>query len=153
MDNPETSSTNITVDYLESTKIKFFMSPIDGRGVVATQDISEREIIERCPMVPLMNRSRYQLEPTVWRYCYPKPLCDCSDCKNHGFLFFMVAGHGMIYNHQDDNNADIVFNFPKLYADVIAKKEIKKGEEVFVNYGEDYFKNIEKKSLKDVIPN
>lgn len=151
MENKESSANDISVDYLESLKIKFYMSPIDGRGVVATQDISQHEVIERCPLIPLMNRSRYQLEPSIWKYCYPKPLCDCAECKNHGFLFFMVAGHGMIYNHQDDNNADMHFNFTKLYVDIVAKRDIKKGEEVFVNYGEDYFKNIQKKSVKDVV--
>ncbi len=147
----DTVSNDISADYFQSTKIKCFMSPIDGRGVVATQDISQYEVIERCPLIPLMNRSRYQLEPAVWKYCYPKPLCDCSECKNHGFLFFMVAGYGMIYNHQDENNVDMAFNFPKLYVDIIAKKPIKAGEEIFVNYGEEYFKNMPKKSLSDVL--
>jgi SET domain-containing protein len=63
----------------------------------------------------------------------------------------MVAGNGMMYNHQDDNNAETSFNFTQLYADIIALKPIKSGEEIFVNYGEEYFKNIPKKSLKDVI--
>lgn len=139
------------VQFLDNLKIKFFMSPIDGRGVVATQDIDQNELIERCPIIPLSNRSRYQLEPMIWRYCYPKPLCECNDCKNHGFLFFMVAGHGMMYNHQDNHNADISFNFTQLYADIIAKRPIKKDEEVFVNYGPDYFNKIPKKSVEDVV--
>lgn len=141
------------VQFFINAKIKLFMSPIEGRGVVAVSDIEQNEIIERCPLIPLANRSRYQLEPMIWKYCYPKPLCPCNDCKNHGFTFFMVAGNGMMYNHQDENNAETSFNFSQLYADIVAIKPIKAGEEIFVNYGEEYFKNIPKKSLKDVLPN
>lgn len=155
---PQTQQINLQekeipqVSFGEVKKIKFYMSPIHGRGVVATQDIEQNEIIERCPLIPLMHRSRYQTEPNIWRYCYPKPLCDCTECNNHGFLFFMVTGHGMIYNHQDNNNARMQFNFKELYVDVIAVRPIKSGEEVFVTYGEEYFKNIPKKSIEDVIP-
>lgn len=142
---------NIQTEFLQNLKIKFFMSPVDGRGVVATDNISKGEIVERCPLIPLMNRSRYQNEPSVWKYCFPKPLCECSECKNHGFMFFMIAGHGMIYNHQDKNNADMSFYFNNLYVDIIANKDIKSGEEIFVNYGEEYFKNMPKKSIEDVL--
>lgn len=125
-------------------KICYGHSKVGGRGVFATSDIKEGELIERCPMVPLENRSRYQHDPSIWRYCYTKPLCDCSECNNHGFVFYMVLGHGMIYNHQDDHNADWKFDYKNLYADVIANRNILKGNEVFVSYGSGYFKNREK---------
>jgi hypothetical protein len=56
----------------------------------------------------------------------------------------LVLGHGMIYNHQDDHNADWSFNHQLLYADVIANRPIKKGSEIFVSYGPNYFNNREK---------
>lgn len=153
MENEDNNQTQpITpVQFFVNSKIKLFMSPIDGRGVVAVSDIQQNEVIERCPLIPLSNRSRYQLEPMIWKYCYPKPICPCNECKNHGFLFYMVAGNGMMYNHQDEHNAEISFNFNELYADLIAKTPIKSGEEIFVNYGPEYFKNLPKKSIKDVL--
>lgn len=133
-------------------KVYLDASPISGRGVFAIRDIAQDEIIEVCPMVPLINRSKYQLEPMIWRYCYTKPYCDCADCKKHGLLFFMVLGYGMIYNHQDDNNARMKLNYKELTAEVIALKPIKQGDEIFVNYGPDYFKNIPKVDQQTINP-
>jgi len=132
------------IEYLKNNKAYIAQSKVSGRGVFALNDIAVGEVIEICPMVPLINRSRYQLEPNIWKYCYTKPLCDCADCKNHGFLFYMVAGYGMMYNHQDNNTATFRFDYNELVGTVIAIKEIKAGEEIFVNYGPDYFKNITK---------
>ena len=138
--------TSVTKDYdfIHNYKIKFGHSSVGGRGVFATSDIEEGELIERCPLVPLDHRSKYQSDSSIWRYCYTKPVCDCSECKNHGFIFYMVLGHGMIYNHQDDNNADMKFHHKDLYVDIIANRPIHNGQEIFVTYGNKYFKNREK---------
>jgi len=148
----ENSTLQINTDFVfvDKLKIKFGLSKIDGRGVFATEKIYKDELIERCPLIQLQNRSRYHTDYTIWKYCFPKPLCDCDECKNHGFMFYMMSGHGMIYNHQDDNNATVKFNYKDGYADFIAIKDIDINEEVFVNYGNDYFKNLEKRLVKDV---
>jgi len=54
-----------------------------------------------------------------------------------------VMGYGQIYNHQNDNNAHITFFLKEQYADVNALKDISEGEEVFVSYGPNYFKDRE----------
>jgi SET domain-containing protein len=56
----------------------------------------------------------------------------------------MVLGYGMLYNHQDKPNTKWVFNFKNLLGDVVAVKPIKAGEEIFVSYGPNYFKNRNK---------
>lgn len=132
------------IEFLQQTKIKLGFSNIHFRGVFATADINSGEIIERCPMVPLAFRSRYHNDPQIWEYLYTQPICPCNECKNHGFVFYMVLGYGMMYNHQDTPNTRWHFDYSKLIADVIAERDIKTGEEIFVSYGDKYFKNREK---------
>lgn len=129
------------LEYLQSDKIKLGDSPIHGRGVFAAKYIRKGEIIERCPLIQMQNRSKYQLDRTVFDYMYAQPPCDCIECKNHGFLFFMALGYGMLYNHQDNPNALWKFNYTQLLGDVIAIKDIDQHSEIFVSYGNAYFNN------------
>lgn len=138
------STDQIQIDYIQPKKIIVGKSDIHFRGIFATEDIEPGEIIERCPMVPLSNRSRYQNDSQIWDYLYTQPTCPCDECKNHGFVFHMVLGYGMIYNHQDTPNTKWKFDYYNLVADVIAERPIKKGEEIFVTYGSKYFQNRQK---------
>jgi hypothetical protein len=134
----------IDIDFLVNSKIKLGQSDIHGRGVFAVQDIKEGDIVERCPMVPLAFRSRYHSDPQIYRFLYSQPMCPCNECKTHGFIFHMVLGYGMIYNHQDDANTTWKFDFTNLIADVIANRDIKAGSEIFVDYGKNYFHDRKK---------
>lgn len=134
-------------DYITPSKIIIQKSAIHGRGVFATKDIETDEIIERCPLIPLGFRSRYHTDPQIYRYLYSQPMCPCTECQNHGFIFHMVLGYGMIYNHQDQPNAVWKFNWENAYADVVANKDIKINEEIFVSYGSKYFHDREKIEL------
>lgn len=129
------------LEFLLNNKVTLGHSKIHGRGVFAYQHIHKGDIIERCPMIQMANRSKYQLDAQVWGYMYAQPPCGCYECKNHGFLFFMVGGYGMMYNHQESPNALWKFNYTQLLADVVAVKDINIGEEVFINYGNAYFNN------------
>lgn len=127
------------LDYLSPSKIVVGDSPVHGRGVFATSKIYKGEIIERCPLVEMEYRSKYQLDPIIFGYMYAQPPCNCEDCEKHGFVFHMVLGYGMIYNHQDKPNALWKFNYTQLLSDVIATKDINEGDEIFVSYGNCYF--------------
>lgn len=142
----ETTEKNVleTVEFLHPRKIKLGLSPIHFRGVFATENIEEGEIVERCPLVPLGFRSKYHNDPQIWEYLYTQPPCPCNECKNHGFVFHMVLGYGMMYNHQDIPNTKWKFDYNLFIADVIAEKPILAGEEIFVSYGSKYFQNRKK---------
>jgi len=122
------------------TKIRLGYSAVQGRGVFAIGDIEEGELIERCPMVPLAWRMNYHKDPVIWQYCFTQS-CPCKECETHGGHFLMVLGYGQIYNHQEDNNAAIKFDMKNSIADIVARRAIKNGDEIFVNYGPKYFKN------------
>ena len=53
----------------------------------------------------------------------------------------------MLYNHQDKPNAQWDFNYENLIGDLIAKKSIKKDEEIFIHYGNNYFLKIKKHTV------
>jgi hypothetical protein len=133
-------------DYDFKRKMVVRHSEIHGRGVFATEDIKKGELIERCPMVIMAHRMNYHKDPAIWSYMFTNT-CPCEECKRHGGHFLMVMGYGQIYNHQDDNNASINFNLKEQYADVKAINDIAKDEEIFVNYGPNYFQNRNKISL------
>jgi|694.fasta_scaffold68857_7 SET domain-containing protein len=119
-------------------------SPEMGVGVFATEDIAEGELVERCPMIQMGWKSNYLRDPQIFAYLYSNSQCPCDDCKRHGNSMYMVLGYGMLYNHQDKPNTKWVFNFKNLLGDVVAVKPIKAGEEIFVSYGPNYFKNRNK---------
>lgn len=128
-------------------KIKLDYSPIHNRGVFATEDIKKDEIIEICPMIILGFRMNYHHDPAIRDYCFTHT-CPCDECKRHGGHFLMVLGYGQIYNHHDDNNARISFNLKESLAFIQANREIRKDEEIFVSYGDAYFKNRVRKQAE-----
>jgi len=140
-------STDLIVDIPQPKKIKVDHSVVHSRGVFATEDIEPEELIERCPMVPLEHRTKYHNDPQLYRYLYTHK-CPCIDCTKHGSIFLMVLGYGMIYNHQDTPNTVWNFKYKEGVAEVVATRPIKKGEEIFVSYGESYFNGRKKVTLE-----
>jgi hypothetical protein len=124
-------------------KIKLGYSKIHGRGVFATEDIKPGELVERAPLFILAHRMNYHKDPVIWGYMFTNT-CPCDECKKHGGHFLMVSGYCQLYNHMDDNNAHISFDLKTQVAEIKSIKSIKKGEEIFINYGPKYFNNREK---------
>lgn len=124
-------------------KVELGYSALQGRGVFAIEDISPGDIVERAPLVVMGFRMNYHKDPAIWDYMFTNT-CPCEDCKKHGGHFLMVLGYCQMYNHQDDNIAEIRFDLKNQIADIVAIKQIKKGDEVFINYGPNYFKNKNK---------
>jgi hypothetical protein len=135
------------IELPQPKKIKVDYSKIHYRGVFATEDIESQELIERCPLVILDFRTKYHKDKKIFDYLYTNK-CPCKDCENHGALFLMVMGYGMIYNHQDTPNTRWVFQIKDRIADVIAERPIKKGEEIFVSYGDSYFNGRNKLTIE-----
>lgn len=139
------------IDLPQHTKIRLGYSDVQGRGVFATDDIAEGELIERCPMVPLAWRMNYHKDPVIWQYCFTQS-CPCEECKKHGGHFLMVLGYGQVYNHQNQNNAHISFDLKNSVANVNCVRPIRSGEEIYVNYGDKYFQNRKYVSAHGELP-
>lgn len=132
------------IDILNNVHVK--ESSTEGLGVFANHTIDNNSIIENCPIVPLAFRSRYHSDPQIYNYLFSSPDCECKECKNHGYNLYMILGCGMLYNHSDQHNAEIKFDFQNRTASVIAISSIDKDAEIFINYSQKYFLNINKET-------
>ena len=101
-------------------------TPKKGRGVFALKDFKEGEIVESCPVINITPKERKALEKTIFNYyIYP------WRSTRSGSL---ALGYGSIYNHSFSPNTDWKQNFKTNSMVYRAIKQIKKGEEITVNY-------------------
>ena len=98
-----------------------------GRGVFSTRAYTIGEIIEVCPCI----KQEYKYakgEISKYVYDYNQKYC------------IIALGFCSIYNHKDDPNAKwTIINTEQIK--MVALKNIRQGEEIFISYGSDYFKN------------
>jgi len=109
-----------------------------GRGVIAERDIKLGEIITNCELLVLNRKDTCKVNETCLEYytfVYNKE--ECLDC--------LVLGDGEIFNHDDNANTLyglIDFDGRKLMR-FQAARDIKKGEQLFINYAADTQVNVE----------
>jgi len=97
-----------------------------GRGVVALRDFKVGELIELCPTIVVNSRERKHCEKTILNYyIYPWRSTRTGS---------IVLGYGSIYNHSFTPNADWKQDFRSQMMTYKALRNIKKGEEITVNY-------------------
>lgn len=95
------------------------------RGLIAQKEIKKGRIIERCPVVLVGKEEESALKQTVlWKYYYE------WDNEYHA----IVLGYGSLINHSYTPNARYVFDYKNKLFIVKAIKNIKKDEEITVNY-------------------
>lgn len=58
------------------------------------------------------------------------------DAKGKHAIF---TGFGVIYNHSDDPNADYTINMKNRVTTIKANRTIRKGEEILLSYGDEWF--------------
>jgi SET domain-containing protein len=112
-------------------KVFVHPSPIHGLGVFAAQDILQGEIIEKCPLLRLDIDEKNELFAD-FRFWWT---------ENEKRLFYVMAmGYGSFYNHSNEPNSYFFSNKETFTVDFVSTKNIKKGEEIFVDYGgEEYW--------------
>lgn len=96
-----------------------------GRGVFAATDIKKNEIIEYCPLF-ILPREDY-------------PVVKKTALRNYYFMWGKITaaicfGYGSFYNHSYKANATYKKLTKKQAIEFIALRDIKKGEELLVNY-------------------
>lgn len=98
-------------------------SPIHGYGVFAGKNINNEEIVEEC--YALLNDECYAGFMDYY-FCFGE---QCA----------LLTGFGSIYNHSDQPNAYTVFDEDSGVFTFYACQPIVAGEEIFINYGPDWF--------------
>lgn len=121
--------------------------PDVGRGVIATKNVKKGTILERSPVVvgPAKDFVAKHGKMTVIDHY----LLTWEE-KGEGKEFAMGLGYLMLYNHSDNPNAEFKFLYKKREIEMIALRDIKKGEEVTHDYGGEgvWFETREKKAEK-----
>jgi uncharacterized protein len=114
---------------LTSDKIYIKKSEIPnaGRGVYARSDIKKNEIIESCPIIEVPEHDMSNLKESILvTYFF-------YFGKNKERLV-VALGFGSIYNHTYKPNATYKIKHTERTLDFIALSDIKKDDEITVNY-------------------
>ena len=102
-------------------------SPKRGRGVFAAKNIKKGTVIEISPVIVLTEKERKTIEKTLlFHYVF-----EWGNDKKKAAL---ALGYVSLYNHSYDSNCEYEMEFGKKLMTVKAVKDIKKGEELFINY-------------------
>lgn len=102
-------------------------SPIGGRGVFAAQSYKKGDIIEIVPCIRV-NNNKINGRITDYTFEYDETTS------------LVAFGYGSIYNHKTTPNAYYsVLN--KCQMEIGANEDINIGEEICINYGDEYFAN------------
>lgn len=109
-----------------STKIKVDYSSVHGRGVFATDFISQNELIEECHFIKLEEKDFNNLEKSIRDILFTWPV--------NGTELAIVLGFGSIYNHSDYNNASWRTDMENNIFSFYATRDIFPGDEIFTNY-------------------
>jgi hypothetical protein len=103
-----------------------------GRGIIAEKDIKRGEVITNCELLVLSPDDTIKVNETDLKwYTFTFNAETGQDC--------LVMGDGEIFNHDDDANTLyglIDFNGRKLMR-FQACRDIKRGEQLFIDYGAD----------------
>lgn len=108
---------------LFQNKIYVKKSKTHGFGVFAAKLIKKGDIIEQCYIIVSRGGD--------------KGLEDYYFDANRKYA--ICFGYGCIYNHSDDPNTDYTISTKRKIATFKANRNIKKGEEILVSYGDKWF--------------
>ncbi|RXT05221.1 SET domain-containing protein [Ammoniphilus sp. CFH 90114] len=96
-----------------------------NRGVFATRDIKEGELLHEAPVIAYPNEEHIHIEKTL--------LADYAFEYGANHTAFLL-GYGMLFNHSYEPNARYDINFDNHTFDFFAYRDIKAGEEILINY-------------------
>lgn len=125
---PEKNLISMTADFPEITPpdIVIGASSIHGRGVFATRDFQEGEVVEICPVLVVSEEEIEFLDKTEltnYRYAW-------------GDGAALALGYGSLYNHSSKANAEHCRSGEEsTVMEIVAVREILAGEEITISYG------------------
>jgi uncharacterized protein len=113
--------------YIDKISIKQSLIPNSGRGVFAEKDFKRDEVIEVCPLITdyKKNFSNSKIKDYTFKSKFKKD------------QEVIVFGMCSMYNHSNDFN--VHHNQDPENMIYKASRDIKKGEELYVNYGGPYW--------------
>lgn len=107
--------------------IKIRKSKKYGRGVYATRDIKTGELVESSPVLVLDEWEATKIYPTVLNHY----VFSWNEKEESAIAF----GFGSLFNHSRKHSLTYQPNYKNKTIDFVALRDIKKGEQLFINYG------------------
>lgn len=109
--------------------VRIDASTVSGRGAFAERAIGSGEIIERCPALEVSHRD---IGGELLNYVF---------YGSEEELRLVAMGYGMLFNHSPNPNVAYYRDDTTLGAELVlyALRDIRKGEELFYNYGPDWW--------------
>jgi len=142
-------------------KVYIKKSKVDGLGVFAKEDLKKGEIVSMYPsdIVRIYHGKQYYEQYNVYcndyRYAYKTELCTImgvpSLIDNTNLVGHIVNDYcktdgsetqNYIYNHLTHENRNCKYYPYHIFILIVTTKDIKKGDELFVPYGIDYWSII-----------
>ncbi len=105
-------------------------SEVDGLGVFTGSLIPKGSLIEICPVLVIPKKEMKLIKRTILYHYY----FEWKKDKKSGAL---ALGYGSLYNHSYKPNARYEVDFKEKVMYIFARKNIKAGMEIFINYNGD----------------
>ena len=109
------------------------VSSVHRWGGFAGKDIRKGGVIEECPYIESEAEDKH-----------PEAILSYLFAGQKAGTTMFILGYGAIYNHSSKSNAEYSFDPDKKIVVFTAKRNIKKGEEIFVDYGREYWSSRKK---------
>jgi uncharacterized protein len=107
-----------------------------GRGIVALADISPGQLIERSPVLIIPSHERAAVDNTViftyvfmWEHNTTE-----QNLYDHRGRSAIALGYTSLLSHSPEPNCNFVRHIDALLIDVFAKRTIRAGEELTIDY-------------------
>ena len=118
-------------------KTELRLSAVHRFGVFAKRDINKGAVIEECPY--LENHGEEEMDRNH------EGIRDYLFGHNGGNSTILLLGYGSLYNHARRNNAEYYLDEEREVVEIHATRDIAKGEEIFIHYGERFWHSRDKK--------
>ena len=116
-----------------SRDIEVRKSPVHRYGVFAKNDIKSGTLIEESPFIVIYD-DEYNARSVIHDYAFESGL-EHTGCFSLGYV--------AVYNHSNDANAYHEVELKQEIVTIHTTKDIKKDEEIFIDYGQDWFEERE----------
>ena len=138
INNDADASTGFVIQDRAGKKLKVFNpkicvqdSALHGHGVFASEPIAKGEVFERCPYI-VIDDDDLSEATRLQDYIYTSP--------ERATDYLCVMGYGMLYNHSSAPNAEWYIDKEDIrFVAFSALRDIKAGEEILHDYGEEYW--------------
>ncbi len=107
-----------------------YISPKKGKGIFAKKDIKKGTLVEKGHVILISNKDYEQIQDTIlYQYVYEWDDPDKPDFQNA-----IALSQCQFFNHSYEPNLKYIYDYENQIIEYITLKDIKKGEELTVNY-------------------